>query len=99
MTSSVSRWHWRSYDNGPLPGCNRLMDKLTALGLFAATAMLVCYVLEDRSHWFILAFAGACALASPAGDGGVGSEDETYPRAGRPPFESYVNSAGSRRSV
>jgi hypothetical protein len=37
---------------------------LTAFGLFAVTAMLVCYALEDRSPWFILAFAGACALAS-----------------------------------
>jgi hypothetical protein len=41
-----------------------LMDELTAFGLFAVTAMLVCYALEDRSHWFILAFAGACALGS-----------------------------------
>jgi hypothetical protein len=40
------------------------MDALTAFGLFAVTAMLVCYALEDRSHWFILAFAGACVLGS-----------------------------------
>ena len=40
------------------------MDELTAFGLFAVTAMLVCYALEDRSHWFILAFAGSCALGS-----------------------------------
>ena len=33
-------------------------------GLFAVTAMLVCYALEARSRWFILAFAGACALGS-----------------------------------
>jgi hypothetical protein len=32
--------------------------------LFAVTAMLICYALEDRSHWFVLAFAGACALGS-----------------------------------
>src|SRR5881275_28779 len=37
---------------------------LTALGLIAVTAMLVCYALENRSRWFILAFAGACALGS-----------------------------------
>lgn len=43
------------------------MDALTAFGLFAVTAMLVCYALEDRSHWFILAFAGACALGSAYG--------------------------------
>jgi hypothetical protein len=40
------------------------MDELTAFGLFAVTAMLVCYALEDRSHWFILAFAAARALGS-----------------------------------
>jgi hypothetical protein len=40
------------------------MDALTLFGLFAVTAMLFCYALEDRSHWFIVAFAGACALAS-----------------------------------
>jgi hypothetical protein len=40
------------------------MDCLTAFGLFAVTAMLVTYALEDRSSWFILAFAGACALGS-----------------------------------
>jgi hypothetical protein len=36
----------------------------TAFGLFSVTAMLVCYALKDRSHRFILAFAGACALGS-----------------------------------
>jgi hypothetical protein len=40
------------------------MDSLAAFGLFAVTAMLVFYALEDRSHWFVLAFAGACVLAS-----------------------------------
>ena len=40
------------------------MDALTLFGLFAVTMMLVCYALEDRSPWFILAFAGACALGS-----------------------------------
>ena len=43
------------------------MDELTAFGLFAVTAMLVCYALEDRNHWFILAFAGSCALGSRYG--------------------------------
>ena len=38
------------------------MDRLTLFGLFAVTAMLVCYALEDRSPWFILAFAASCAL-------------------------------------
>ena len=40
------------------------MDLLTSFGLFAVTAMLVCYALEDRSPWYILLFAGACALGS-----------------------------------
>jgi hypothetical protein len=40
------------------------MDQLTLFGLVAVTAMLVTYSLEDRSHWFILAFAAACLLGS-----------------------------------
>lgn len=40
------------------------MDMLTAFGLFAVTAMLVCYALEPRSYWWILGFAGACVLGS-----------------------------------
>ena len=43
------------------------MNPLTLFGLFAVTAMLVCYTLENRSRWFILAFAAACALAWPTG--------------------------------
>jgi hypothetical protein len=37
---------------------------LTIFGLFAVTAMLVCYALEARSPWFILAFAVSCTLGS-----------------------------------
>ena len=40
------------------------MDPLSGFGLSAVTAMLVFYALEDRSPWFVLAFAGACGLAS-----------------------------------
>ena len=40
------------------------MDGLTAFGLLAVTTMLVFYALENRSHWFILAFAGSCVLSS-----------------------------------
>jgi hypothetical protein len=40
------------------------LDALTVFGLFAVTAMLICYAKEDRSPWFVLAFAGACALGS-----------------------------------
>jgi hypothetical protein len=43
------------------------MDMLTILGLFAVTAMLVFYALEDQSPWYIVAFAGACALGSVYG--------------------------------
>ena len=43
------------------------MDSLTAFGLFAVTLMLVTYALEERSAWFTLAFAGACALGSVYG--------------------------------
>jgi hypothetical protein len=43
------------------------MDSLTLFGLFAVTAMVVCYALEERSPRFVLAFAGACALASAYG--------------------------------
>jgi hypothetical protein len=43
------------------------MDLLTLFGLFAVSAMLVCYACEQRSPWFILAFAGSCALGSAYG--------------------------------
>jgi hypothetical protein len=43
------------------------MDFLTAFGLFAVTAMLLFYALEERSSWYILAFAVACALGSVYG--------------------------------
>ena len=43
------------------------MDLLTLFGLFAVTAMVVCYALEARSRWFLLAFAGACVLGSAYG--------------------------------
>jgi hypothetical protein len=37
---------------------------LSAFGLFAVTAMLVCYACEHRSPWFVLGFAVSCALGS-----------------------------------
>jgi len=43
------------------------VDLLTLFGLFAVTAMVVCYALEARSRRFVLAFAGACALGSAYG--------------------------------
>lgn len=43
------------------------MTSLTLFGLCAVALMLACYALEDRSRWFILGFAGACALGSAYG--------------------------------
>jgi len=43
------------------------VDALTLFGLFAVTMMLVCYAMEDRSVWFIPAFAASCALGSAYG--------------------------------
>ncbi len=43
------------------------MEWLSAFGLFSVTAMLLFYALEDRSPWYVLAFAVACALGSAYG--------------------------------
>jgi hypothetical protein len=43
------------------------MDLVTGFGLFAVTAMVVCYALENQSPSFTLAFAGACVLAATYG--------------------------------
>jgi hypothetical protein len=43
------------------------MSALSLFGLAAVTAMLVFYAVEDRSPWFVLAFAVACALGSAYG--------------------------------
>jgi hypothetical protein len=40
---------------------------LALFGLFAVTAMLVCYAFEARSSWFVLGFAVACWLGSAYG--------------------------------
>ena len=44
-----------------------IMDRLTFFGLFAVTEMLVCYAMEQRSTWYILAFSVACVLGSVYG--------------------------------
>jgi hypothetical protein len=36
-------------------------------GSAAVASMLVMYTLEDRSAWFVLAFAGACAASAAYG--------------------------------
>jgi hypothetical protein len=43
------------------------MDALTLFGLFAVTAMLVLYALEERGPHYILGFALACGLGSAYG--------------------------------
>lgn len=40
------------------------MDALTTFGLFAVSAMLVCYAFDASSHWWTLGFAFACLLGS-----------------------------------
>jgi len=42
----------------------RFVEPLSLFGLFSVTAMVVCYALEKRNHWFVLGFAGACVLGS-----------------------------------
>jgi hypothetical protein len=51
LTGRVREYRWR-------------MDALTLFGLVAVSLMLIFYALEDQSPWYILAFAGACALGS-----------------------------------
>ncbi len=43
------------------------MDSLTIFGALAVAAMLLFYALEDRSAWYVLAFAGACLASSVYG--------------------------------
>ena len=43
------------------------MNRLTAFGFVSVSLMLLTYALEDHSPWFVLGFAGACALSSAYG--------------------------------
>ena len=43
------------------------MDTLSLFGLAAVSAMLLCYALEEKSPWFVLGFAAACAMGSAYG--------------------------------
>lgn len=43
------------------------MSFLTAFGVFAVSAMLLCYAMESRSRWWTLGFAFACGLGSAYG--------------------------------
>ena len=40
------------------------LNGLTLFGLLSLSAMLVFYAFEHRSHWYVLAMAGACIAAS-----------------------------------
>jgi hypothetical protein len=53
--------------HGKCSGRQMQLDPLTLFGLFAVSAMLATYALEDRSHWFVLGFAASCALGSAYG--------------------------------
>ena len=43
------------------------MDALTTFGALSVAAMLLFYALEERSPWFVLAFAAACLASSAYG--------------------------------
>jgi hypothetical protein len=43
------------------------MDLLAFYGLVAVGLMLIFYAVEDRSPWYVLAFAVACLMASSYG--------------------------------
>jgi len=60
-TRKGSAFEWQSVTTG---AC---VNPLTIYGLLAVTAMLVCYVLEDRNPWYIMGFAVSCALGSSYG--------------------------------
>lgn len=43
------------------------LDALTLYGLLSVSLMLLFYALEQRSHWFVFAFAVSCLMASVYG--------------------------------
>ncbi len=43
------------------------MDALTIFGAASVSVMLLCYALESRSAWYVLAFALACLASSAYG--------------------------------
>jgi hypothetical protein len=61
---SETGWAVREFPRGRPLRETMKMDGLTLFGLFAVTAMMLCYAFEGRSPWFVLAFAGTCVLAS-----------------------------------
>ena len=43
------------------------MDGLTIFGVFAVSAMLLCYAMETRSPWWVLGFALSCVAGAAYG--------------------------------
>ncbi len=43
------------------------MNPLSLFGLFAVSAMLLCYAMDARSAWWTLGFAASCGLGSAYG--------------------------------
>jgi hypothetical protein len=54
-------------DHDSRENMHAIFTPLSLFGLFSVLAALVSYALEDRSSWYILGFAGACALSSVYG--------------------------------
>jgi hypothetical protein len=42
-------------------------DALTLFGVVAVSVMVICYALENRSHWWTLGMSVCCAAASVYG--------------------------------
>jgi len=40
------------------------MSLLSLFGLCSVSLMMLCYALEERSHWYVLGFSIACAMGS-----------------------------------
>jgi hypothetical protein len=74
------------------------MDSLTLFGLATVTLMLVFYALEDRSPWFVPAFAGAwCSLQRSVSSGARGPSGSW--RQSRHSWLLVVGGTGAANSV
>jgi hypothetical protein len=68
MTAGVAFFGCATTSADPHPRAyHSSMDALTWFGLVAVVLMLLFYALERRSTTFVLAFAGACVMASVYG--------------------------------
>jgi hypothetical protein len=59
------------------------VDSLTLFGLFAVASMMICYALESRSHWFVLAFAEPAYWLPPTASCKVRGRSASSKRSGR----------------